>query len=528
MIFSKAQTSNVIAVSLALLNRLGVKHTKTGVVEKIGEHPNFPSLAAVEDCLTNYYIASESFTATNIEETLRHIRLPCIAQTNTNNFLLIESITADTLCYSNEKYLNQAQPIPDFLKESTGIFLEAEANPQSIEPDYKANRLKELINQIKVPVLVGCLIIAIILSFVNNHTPTNVILLTAIKVIGVSVSILLLIQSIDANNPFVKNLCGLGGKKDSCNAILKSDAAKLTSWLSWSEVGFFYFAGSLLALLFIPESLPLLALLNLLALPYTVYSFTYQYRHKNWCVLCCTVQVILISEAIVFYSTGGLQPLTLDLTRYSFLPSAIIAFLLPFFIWSFLKPFFLQAAQQKTLQHQLIKFKYNRGLFDQALKNQFHYAIGDELMPVIFGNPKAETVITMVSNPFCGPCAKTHETLNRWLQERDDIQLKIIFTTANDDDDEKTKVAKHISALAVLKDVQLLENALNSWYAQTDKKYDNWAQQYPVAFNGEMNTLTQKQKEWCEEAKIEFTPTLLVNGYKLPEPYRLEDIKYLI
>lgn len=528
MIFFRAQQANVIAVSLALLNRLGVKHTKTGVVEKIEEHPNFPSLAAVEDCLTDYYIASESFTARNTEETLRHIRLPCIAQTNTSKFILIESITADSLCYSNEKYLNQAQPIPDFLKESTGIFLEAEANPQSIEPDYKANRLKELINQIKVPVLVGCLIIAIILSFVNNRTPINVILLTTLKVIGVSVSILLLIQSIDTNNPFVKNLCGLGGKKDSCNAILKSDAAKLTSWLSWSEVGFFYFAGSLLALLFIPSSLPLLALLNLLALPYTVYSITYQYRHKNWCVLCCTVQVILILEAIVFFRTGSFQLSNLSLTHYSFLFSTFIAFLLPFFIWSFLKPFFLRAAQQKTLQHQLIKFKYNRELFNQALKNQFYYAIDDELMPIVLGNPTAETVITMVSNPFCGPCAKTHEILHRWLQERDDIQLKIIFTTANHENDEKTKVAKHISALVGLKDVQLLENALNSWYAQTDKKYDNWAQQYPVAFNGEMNTLTQKQKKWCEEAKIDFTPTLLVNGYKLPEPYRLEDIKYLI
>jgi hypothetical protein len=40
--------------------------------------------------------------------------------------------------------------------------------------------------------------------------------------------------------------------------------------------------------------------------------------------------------------------------------------------------------------------------------------------------------------------------------------------------------------------------------------------------------LSEKQKEWCDMAEIAFTPTILVNGYKLPEPYRLDDPKYLI
>ena len=113
-------------------------------------------------------------------------------------------------------------------------------------------------------------------------------------------------QSLNANNPFVKNLCSLGGKND-CNAILKSDAAKVTSWLSWSEVGFFYFFGSLLSLLLASSSLPLLAWLNLFALPYAIYSIAYQYRHKNWCVLCCCVQALLLLEALAFLSNQNFQ-----------------------------------------------------------------------------------------------------------------------------------------------------------------------------------------------------------------------------
>ena len=75
----------------------------------------------------------------------------------------------------------------------------------------------------------------------------------------------------------------------------------------------------------------------------------------------------------------------------------------------------------------------------------------------------------MVSNPFCGPCATAHAELDQWLATRDDIKLKIIFTTADHDDDEKTKVARHATALSLLKDAQLLENALNDWYTQGSK-----------------------------------------------------------
>ena len=156
------------------------------------------------------------------------------------------------------------------------------------------------------------------------------------------------------------------------------------------------------------------------------------------------------------------------------------------------------------------------------------YVVPNELMPVVLGNTDAATVITMVSNPFCGPCAKAHQILNEWLKNRDDIQLKIIFATANHDDDNKTKVARHIAALNLTRDTAFVEKALNDWYGQREKKYEIWVKNYPVTITDEISKVTQKQAEWCDMAEIALTPTILVNGYKLPEPYRLEDLKYLI
>ncbi|WP_316771110.1 thioredoxin domain-containing protein [Pedobacter frigiditerrae] len=329
------------------------------------------------------------------------------------------------------------------------------------------------------------------------------------------------------NNPLVQNLCSLG-KKNNCNAILKSDAAKVTNWLSWSEVGFFYFAGTFLSLLFLHSSLSLLFWLNIFCLPYTFWSIYYQYNQKNWCVLCCTVQAILWLEFLTLLSSFGFFYLSLQGSSFKTLYSLTLYFIAPVLIWHILKPIFLKAAEYKLLRYQLNKFKFNSQLFNQTLNSQARYAVPDDLMPIVLGNPNAETIVTIVSNPFCVPCAKAHETLEKLLNSRDDIQLKIVFATADHDDDHKTKVARHIAALNLLNDTTFVRKALNDWYAQREKKYDKWAKDYNVEIGEEVNEVTKGQREWCKLTEITSTPTILINGYKLPEPYKLEDIKYLL
>ena len=37
-----------------------------------------------------------------------------------------------------------------------------------------------------------------------------------------------------------------------------------------------------------------------------------------------------------------------------------------------------------------------------------------------------------------------------------------------------------------------------------------------------------KQKAWCEMAEVTATPTMLLNGYRLPDLYQLPDLKYML
>ncbi len=525
----KSTAINVDSVVNSLIQLLQVKVTKSSINKNLFDHPEYPSLLAVGDCLTDYGITNQSYRIDKAEFDADDLLFPFIAHFPEMNgrFILVTSVADQTVNYTDEKTKKGTLSLEEFLKRWSGIALHAEANDQSGESNYKANRFNDFLQSLKAPVALLIFFGLVYFGFTSFTYSWQFIAIGSIKIFGVATSILLLIQSINASNPFVKNLCSFGGK-NNCNAILKSDAAKITSWLSWSEVGLFYFAGTLLSLFFAPSSLILLAWLNLLALPYTVYSIVYQYKVKNWCILCCTVQALLATEAILFafsHISYDVFTTTINLTTYALF---FLCLAIPVIIWSFLKPFFIEASQLKPLKSQLKKFKYNSDLFQQALKNQPRYAIENDLMPITLGNPSAETVITMVSNPFCGPCAKAHQTIDEWLKNRDDIQLKVIFTSANDDDEPRTKVSRHMSALSKVDNKLAVEDALNDWYQMAAKDYKVWAAKHPAVISDELNMVTKRQAEWCDLVEITFTPTIFVNGYKLPDLYRLEDIKYLL
>lgn len=101
----------------------------------------------------------------------------------------------------------------------------------------------------------GVLILILNIFYQRFSTSWQYNVLLTTKFIGSIISGLLLWQSIDKNNPFIQTLCQAGGKMSDCNNILSSKAAQFTDWLSWSEIGFFYFASSFLALIINPLSI---------------------------------------------------------------------------------------------------------------------------------------------------------------------------------------------------------------------------------------------------------------------------------
>jgi protein-disulfide isomerase len=44
--------------------------------------------------------------------------------------------------------------------------------------------------------------------------------------------------------------------------------------------------------------------------------------------------------------------------------------------------------------------------------------------------------------------------------------------------------------------------------------------------NAEVEAEFQKHEAWKEKTKLRATPTILINGYQLPEHYKIEDLRY--
>ena len=58
--------------------------------------------------------------------------------------------------------------------------------------------------------------------------------------------------------------------------------------------------------------------------------------------------------------------------------------------------------------------------------------------------------------------------------------------------------------------------------------YQAWAKAYPVKLNGAEYEKINQQRVWCQMAEVSATPMVLINGYRLPDLYQLNDLKYML
>jgi len=315
----------------------------------------------------------------------------------------------------------QKTTLKEFKKIFDDVVLTAE--PRADKERFKS--AETILSRFKMPLITAGLLFVFIAA-ITFHTgyftsyTWQILLLTAFKTAGLITSILLLVQSIDSNNPLIQKFCQ-GGSKTNCNVILSSKAAKVFEGLSWSEAGFFYFAGTWVVLLFAGHSssiMQVLAVLNIISLPYTFYSIYYQARiAKQWCVLCCTVQALLWLEFIPLV-TYFESPFTFPNTAgWSAL---LIAFLMPVILWAMLKPLFLKLQQLNPLKQQLRKFKYNTELFKKLLHEQPKYAQPDDSWSIVLGNVEANNSITMVTNPIARHALKC---INYWMSYWNNVAI---------------------------------------------------------------------------------------------------------
>ena len=512
-----------------LVQQLGLPIARRRVYEELHRHPDHPSLLAFSDVLHSWGVPNGAYKVAGDE--LPDLPTPFLAHTAGpgGGFRLVRQAGASGIVAGAPPQRPTAFTPAEFGQVFTGHVLLAE--PAADKAPYRQHRRRERLAALRRPLLVtggGLLgLLAVAQSAVFQAPSWHLLALLAAKSGGLLLAVLLLAQSLGHHNPLLQRLCA-GGPRRSCHAILASRAARLTEGLSWAEVGFFYFAGTWLALLLAPDPvrlLPGLALLSLLGLPFTAYSLYYQARvARQWCVLCCAVLAVLWVEFLVSCAYLSWPLPRLSVAQISTLLGGLLA---PVVGWALLKSLLTRAQEADTLRQQLGAFKRNQRLFEHALAGQLRHELLPPADAIRLGNPAARHIITVITSPTCPPCARAHAVLDEWLTRRDDVQVQVVFTVPNDPQEVDYQAAAHLMALRQHQPAAVQE-ALHTWYAQDHKDYAAWAKRYPTAPATPDTGWLPQHLAWCRRAGVSATPTILLNGQRLPEYYQVEDIKYFL
>lgn len=525
------------------LKELNVKVTDTTLRNALINHPDYPSLLSISDVLTDYGVGNVSFKVSF--EKLEKMPMPFISQIKGEKvqemfYTVIRSVTNNVLSYYHpERRRWEDIDKENFAKKWSGITLLADAEEKRDEENYTKKYREEVrlkaakyITFLSVPVIA---IIAGISALFNYGTSAIYpVLFSLLSLAGSIIGSLLLWYEVDQYNPVLQQICS-SGKKVNCGAILNSKASKIAG-ISWSVIGFSYFAGSLFMLLFSgiinPQAIFVLTWLNVLAIPYVFFSVYYQWRiAKQWCVLCLCVQGVLLLQLITALTAGWHLPVPVSpIFSDKLIITFILSYFIPFFIVNLLLPAYRSAKESRRNKTELQRLKHNPQIFNALLAKQKAVTESAAGLGIIIGNPNAAYKIIKVCNPYCGPCAKAHTPIEELVHNNPEIQVQIIFTATNDAEDSRAAPVKHLLAIAEKNNNEaIIKQALDDWYLAEKKEYEMFASKYPM--NGELQKQgdkLEKMSTWCNKNEIMFTPTFFVNGNQLPEMYTVNDLKYFL
>ena len=511
-------------IFVSFLELLKVKHTKEFSNQYFNEHPHKYNLFGLSKMLSEYGVENVATRIGDKEKDIFEIQTPFIAQFG-RDFAVVSKVESNKVSFSWNG-LHHELPVDKFAEVWSSIVLLADTSSASIEPDYKEHRKTELLGLLIKGLLFSAGGFILLFAYLKGalYTSIGISLLLLLNLMGVFISWLLMLKHLHIHSQYADKICSLF-KQSDCNSVLESNAAKLFGMIGWSEVGLGYFITNVIALLFAPALVTYIALFNIATLPYAFWSVWYQYfRAKQWCPLCLMVQVLLWAIFAVNWIFGYIQIPELgfeELLTFMMLGCGYAVAVLG------LNVLLPQVNTGKTVQHlrqSMNSIKADEDVFAALLKKQPRYDT-DCNSVIRFGNPHSPLQLTILSNPYCNPCAKMHKRIEELLRKTNNhIGVQYFLSSFKD---EWNTTSKYLMA-ACLVDNSVAVQIFSDWFEKGKALRDDYFRGMALNVTApEVETEFQKHEAWRKKTQIRATPTVLVNGYKLPENYKIEDILML-
>ena len=504
-------------IVINILRVLNIKYVKSYVRYLCDNHMYKDTLFGISDILSIFNISNVGLLIDKSE--LYKLDAPFIACIE-NDFLLVFDISKEKVSYlwEGEKY---KMSITEFLDVWTGNILVFEANELSGDRDYVKHILFEVFSYLKKFLLIILSVLFIISLFDISNIKDNPIVLI-LNIAGFFVSVLLLFKQNKVTTKVGDRICSLLNHHD-CNDVLETKGAKILSF-SWSEIGFSYFLGNIILLLYNSNTIYFLSILNILALPYTFWSIWYQAKRvQQWCVLCLIVQGILWLIFFVTLLSNSMSNQISDVFNAHTIGYCCL-FLLILLAVNQGSIFYTKMRDNKNKLDKIFSLKGEDGVFSMLLAKEKYIDINMNDTLIQFGNRNSKNVLTIMTNPHCAPCARMHIRIMKILPYvKDRMCVQYVFSSFNEDLSESNRIL--IAAYLQKKDV---EEIYNNWFEKGKYNPKNFVEEYGL--NTKDQSVLQefsRHEKWKNKNKLQETPLLLYNGHTIPKQYEVEDLIYL-
>ena len=503
------------------LDEIEVSYTHQFTEKLYNEHPHKYNMYGLKRMLDVYGVKTLGVHSNNAD--LLSLTYPCILHTH-GDFVIGLECKDDSVTYlQHGKKLTLA--IDKFKQTWTNNALVVEETTEAIEPDYKTHQWKELISKMKSYSLPFMLILAVLIGIVSHWGNTGIfdLIRIAFSSVGVLVCILLMEKQLTGESHYGDRVCSLFHHSD-CNSVLDGAMAKIFG-ISWSEVGLGYFMANMLLLSLFPASSSMVAVVSWAAMLYGVWSIYYQWRvAKSWCVLCVLTQVIIwligiiaiVSYFYIPFSCYGIDGLLVCIV---FAESILLVH----------QYALVQETEKERVRavQQYRSFKVNSTVSKVLIGKGEYYETTLDDSSIIFGNPQAETRVTILSNPHCNPCARMHKQVENLLNiNSDDICVQYIFSSFNETLEDSSR---YLIAMYQNKDQQTAREIYSSWYEKDKNKFKEILEGHAgIIHSGNVEAEMKKHLAWKRRTGFTATPTILVNGNELPREYELEDLAMIV
>ena len=504
-------------IFISILRELHVPFTKSFAIRAYEEHPYKYTFFGLKSLCERYWIETTGLLLRD-KSSIVNLSAPFVAKFN-DDYALVKEIDKEQVVFEMYGSSNQLL-LADFINGCSGHVLTFSVNEKSIEPNYKQHLFNKWFERAEYLGLVISTAILVGLLMVGRSVPTYLELISILlSLLGCILSGMLITQQMKVHNSLAERVCH-AFKKSSCNNILESSAAKFLGRFSWAEIGFSYFFVNLLGLMISAKSQGTLSYIAALSLLYSIWSVWYQHRLSQWCPICLMVQGVVLVQFIC-YLQGGFytQTIKLDAQIISCFFAAYICCIL---IIHKLLPFFIRSSQLRQTQWEYNHMKMNEKVFNLLLHEGTEYKASGSTIE--FGNSRSNIAITVFSNPYCNPCAAMHKRLQA-LYASGSCLIRYVFTSFLP---EWNIINKSLIAVYQQYGAEKAWDIYTEWYDKGKFIQEEFFDPFHLDMKSEdIEREFQRHEQWRKDTKFSATPTVLVNGYKLPHGYKIEEMQYI-